>query len=437
MYKDFIFWATEYLNYFSLIFWGIKLFLKIYDAKTKRKEWVENVIIIVVSVPIVVFCVFNYQIVSYSNAITYLLISYFFIYFRLRTKESNEKIITLSAIYIQCMRLLDLLIVTVTLEINRVSRYVCWNLENMGFDRSIYMCLLAFSYYVVYYMLSSDSILFNLSENVICRLFMCIYTMLGIFCFCRVYQFEYMEQLIHYWTFYLVCLFIFCGTFLYYFFRIKEDEKNRLLNLRNDLLETNYQTLHKAYDENRMMYHDFRNHMLVLNQLIKEEKNQEALGYISTYIQRSLNINRRVASGCEIIDIIVNCKIAEANEKHINFLYEIDYIGKICIEDIDLCALLANLLDNAIEASEKIEKEKRSVYLKIKIRNHMLFIWEENSMQGVYREKNKFFQTDKKNRKLHGLGMKSIDNVVQKYDGHKEYNIQKNKFQIYISLPID
>lgn len=88
MYKDFIFWATEYLNYFSLIFWGIKLFLKIYDAKTKRKEWVENVIIIVVSVPIVVFCVFNYQIVSYSNAITYLLISYFFIYFRLRTKES-------------------------------------------------------------------------------------------------------------------------------------------------------------------------------------------------------------------------------------------------------------------------------------------------------------------------------------------------------------
>lgn len=58
-------------------------------------------------------------------------------------------------------------------------------------------------------------------------------------------------------------------------------------------------------------------------------------------------------------------------------------------------------------------------------------------MQGVYREKNKFFQTDKKNRKLHGLGMKSIDNVVQKYDGHKEYNIQKNKFQIYISLPID
>ena len=53
MCKQFIFWATEYLNYYSLIFWGIKLFLKKYGVKTGRKEWVENAIIIVVSAPVV------------------------------------------------------------------------------------------------------------------------------------------------------------------------------------------------------------------------------------------------------------------------------------------------------------------------------------------------------------------------------------------------
>ena len=51
-------------------------------------------------------------------------------------------------------------------------------------------------------------------------------------------------------------------------------------------------------------------------------------------------------------------------------------------------------------------------------------------------EKNRFFETSKKNKELHGLGMKSIDNVIRKYDGHKEYEIQKDKFQVYISIPL-
>ena len=53
MCKHLLFWATEYLNYFSLIFWGIKLFLKKYGVKTNRKEWVENAIIIAASAPVV------------------------------------------------------------------------------------------------------------------------------------------------------------------------------------------------------------------------------------------------------------------------------------------------------------------------------------------------------------------------------------------------
>lgn len=100
-----------------------------------------------------------------------------------------------------------------------------------------------------------------------------------------------------------------------------------------------------------------------------------------------------------------------------------------------MCALLANLLDNAIEACEKIDEEKRRISLKIKRVNDMLFIWSENSMKEIGKERSNFFQTNKENKILHGLGMKSIDNVVKKYDGHKEYGIQKDRFQIYISIP--
>ena len=243
------------------------------------------------------------------------------------------------------------------------------------------MICLAISYYLFYCLICNKQILFSLFDNWLYKGFVWLYSMFGIFCFCRVYQFEYMKQLIQYWTFYLICLFIFVGLFIYYLVKIKEEEKERILNMRNDFLESGYQSLRKAYDENRMMYHDFKNHMLVVNELIQEEKNREALEYINTYIHRTLSINQRVESGCKIIDIIVNCKNAEALEKCIQFTYEVDYIGEICIADIDMCALLANLLDNAIEACEKVDEERRQLDLKIKRVNDMLFIWIQNSME--------------------------------------------------------
>lgn len=360
MCRNLLFWATEYLNYFSLIFWGIKLFLKKYEVKTSRKAWVENLIIIAASVPVAIICVMNYYSVSYSNIITHILTLYHCVFIKKFTREKYKRIFTLSAMYIHCMRLIDLLIVTVIYEVNQVSRYVKWDLVNIGIARSIFLLCLSCSYYVIYRILIKSEWINYLKEN---SLFygwiFCGYSYLGISCFCRVYRFEYTGHLIQYWTFYLVCAFVMCGVFIFYIVRIQGEEKNRILNMRNDMLELNYQSLRKAYDENRMMYHDFKNHMLVMKQLIQEEKNKEALEYISAYTHGALSISQRVVSGCEIIDIIVNCKIAEAIEKYIDFTYEIDYIDKFCMEDNDICALLANLLDNAIEACENVENEKR------------------------------------------------------------------------------
>ena len=98
--------------------------------------------------------------------------------------------------------------------------------------------------------------------------------------------------------------------------------------------------------------------------------------------------------------------------------------------------IIGKLLDNAIEACEKNKGEKKWIYLKIRKRNHMLFIWLENSISKRKKNKINFFQSMKDNKELHGLGMKSIDNVIQKYDGYKEYKVQENQFQIYISLPV-
>ena len=437
MCKQVLFWVTEYLNYFSLIFWGIKLFLKKYDVHTVKKGWIENVIIIVVSAPVVWFCADNYRFVIYSNPLSYFIVLYMYVYIKIYTKGKEKQVLSLVAIYVNTMRLVDLLVVTIIFEVNRISRFAEWNLIYMGKARSIFMILLSLFYYTSYWLLTKNQLIEYLKENIIYRYCMFIYSFLGILCFCRVYRFEYSERLIEYWMFYLVCAFIMYGLFLFYIVQVKGEEKNRILNMRNDLLEANYQALKKVYDENRVLSHDFRNHVMAISHLIQEQRNVEALKYIEAYIEAASAVNQRVESGCEIMDIIINYKIAEATEKNIKFTDEVDYIGYINIEDIDICALMSNLLDNAIEACEKISNEDRWIYLKIKQNKNMLLIWVANSILENKKDHVDFFQSTKKNPIFHGLGIKSINNVIKKYEGYKIHEIQENKFQIFVSLPLD
>lgn len=78
MCRNYIYWATEFLNYMSLVFWGLKLFVNKYEIRIGRKAWVENLIIILSSLPIVIFSVDNYKIVVYSNMVSHTLVVYMY-----------------------------------------------------------------------------------------------------------------------------------------------------------------------------------------------------------------------------------------------------------------------------------------------------------------------------------------------------------------------
>ena len=101
-----------------------------------------------------------------------------------------------------------------------------------------------------------------------------------------------------------------------------------------------------------------------------------------------------------------------------------------------MCALMANLLDNAIESCDKILEENPWVNLKIVKRNDMLFIHLSNSISSNDLKKNSFFKSEKENSQLHGWGMKSIERVLRKYGGNKEYIIKKNHIEMFLNIPI-
>lgn len=437
MCRNYIYWVTEFLNYWSLAFCGFKLFIRRYDIQLIKSRKIGNVIIGSISIPIAMFSAGNFKYVEYSNPVTYILTIYVYLLLVLFAKNRMENAFSLIAIYVNSMRLIDLWIVAVISEVSRVSRYVSLDLIHMGIPRCILILILVIIYYYFYRLLDSSIFLDYLCENRLYCWVICIYSFCGTICFYRVYRFDYTAQLIQYWLFYLVCAFIVGGVFLIYVMKTKVKERERILNTRNDMMEANYQGLEKAYSENQMLYHDYKNHMLSVRQLIKEHKSEDALEYIDAYISLTAKVNRRINSGSKILDIIVNSKLGEAKAKNIDFTCEVGYVGDTGITDMDMCALMANLLDNAIEACERIEGERAWICLKIVRRNDMLLIKLGNSIAAADALKRDFFQSEKDKQKIHGWGMKSVEKVLKKYDGNKEHYIGDKEFEIFINIPIE
>lgn len=438
MYKEVVYFGAELLNYWAMTFWGMKLFASVYDIKVSTKKYIENILLALMCLPVAVILAGNSFYFLYSNSTTYIIIAYLFLAVKILCKKFSKEskgILSSIMMYVFVMRLIDLWIVAVISEANKISRYVYIDLIHKNDERLVFIIVLALCYYLIYRACKDSYFLKYLYDNNLYRRILCVYGYLGTSCFSIVYGLEYQENLLYYWIFYLICAFILIGIFLIYFVQIKGKEKERLLNMRNDMMEANYQGLQKAYDTNRMLQHDNKNHMLAMYELIKENKNEEALNYIDKWMALSKNFLAEICSGNEIIDIIVNSKVNEAKEKHINFEYDVELVGNIQIEDVDMCALLANLMDNAIEACEKIEHDSW-IYLKISRKNDTLLILLSNSISKEMLQKKSFFETEKENPHLHGWGMKSIENVIHKYDGEFEKIQKEDRLEIFVTLPL-
>lgn len=435
MYKEILYFGAELLNYWAMTFWGLKLLIEMYRVPLNIKQKTQNYLLGIISIPIALFCAGNYKYVSYSTSFTYFIILYLYIIMRIVSKRKCKVNLTLMACYVFIMRLIDLWFVAVITEVNKFSRHIYIELINMGIGRTIFMIILSCIYYCVYCICRKSYFIDYLRQNKFYRIVICAYSFVGNLCFCTVYRFDYKEKLISYWIFYLVCAFILVGGFLLYFIEIKGKERERLLNMRNDMMEANYQGLQKAYDANRVLQHDNKNHMLAMYELIKENKNEEALNYINMWMSISQKSLIGVKSGNEILDIIVNSKVNEAKDKQIDFQYDIKHLGDINIADVDMCALLANLIDNAIEASEKVIKNPW-IHLKIHRKNDTMLILIKNSISKEMLTKKKFFQTEKENSNLHGWGMKSIERVVHKYDGEIEHTWKEESFETFVTIPL-
>lgn len=207
-------------------------------------------------------------------------------------------------------------------------------------------------------------------------------------------------------------------------------ENERLLKYQNELIETHFEEVKNMYDNMRTWRHDFKNHIQSLKILASQNDVEGIKRYLSRLEEDLSSLELKVKTGNRMADAIINSKISLADAKGIKTIVDANIPIELKIKDVDLCTVIGNLFDNAIEASMKLAKDERMIRVYMDMKGTQLYISFTNI---TATKKRKTFTTDK--GKDHGLGLKSIDRIVESYGGYIARNDEDGAFTTEILLP--
>lgn len=230
------------------------------------------------------------------------------------------------------------------------------------------------------------------------------------------------------------CAFIVCSGYFYMRMRDIRKEKDDTV-LQNQILEKNYRTAEEAYETNAQLYHDMRNHFSLLQGYLAEGKVTEAQDYLRKISNASAAYVQTRWTGIDTVDYILGQKIAAAQKEGIQTEIHAEYPKDCSIDPVDLCTILTNLMDNAIESCMKQPQgAKRELKVTIRRINQFIIIKITNTSSHEPVIKDGMLVTSKKDSKYHGWGMKSVKAAAEKYHGTMKYEYQNSCFSVGVML---
>lgn len=198
-----------------------------------------------------------------------------------------------------------------------------------------------------------------------------------------------------------------------------------------------YNKLQEKTNEVRRIRHDFKDNLETAKLLIKENSDEsiEKASEIISAMEKSINATKLpVYSENVVVNAIVGAKAEEAKRKGVIINAFIDVPKDLNIESIDLNCVFLNLLNNAIEATEKLEYEEKQILLKSKLKAGYLFVKTENQFIGISTDEKGDIVTTKTDKDNHGIGTSLIKEIAKKYDGDFTTEINGNMFIACVNL---
>lgn len=214
-----------------------------------------------------------------------------------------------------------------------------------------------------------------------------------------------------------------------------QKRESEIIDLSNALMTKNYQKLYDIQTKISQQVHDFTNHLKTLDRLIC--KDEEAKEYVNALLHSPKQHTMQSHSGNHVIDAIINCKIDESVRIDAKFLYRVRLPHPdINISSVDICAVLSNQLDNALEACELLPNpEDRFISLDIWMRESFVFFKVINRTDKDP-EDGRLLLVSTKNESngMHGLGIKNIQETAERYNGSLEMTCTNGVFTSIVML---
>jgi len=215
----------------------------------------------------------------------------------------------------------------------------------------------------------------------------------------------------------------------------KARTEQEILKQQNENYLTQFDIVKKMVVNTRSLQHDISKHAATLSTLIDNDEKERALEYLGSFIDESYAEKPIANSGNIAIDSALNYKLQQAKLSGVDVSLGLMIPSDLDISAFDITVILGNLIDNAIDAASKFEKNKR-IQLQIKYEKETLFIHIENTFDGKIKTENNRIITTNRDREKHGYGLKNVKHIIAKYDGTLVVNYTKEIFSVDIILYI-
>ncbi|MGL5550032.1 MAG: GHKL domain-containing protein [Culicoidibacterales bacterium] len=214
-------------------------------------------------------------------------------------------------------------------------------------------------------------------------------------------------------------------------------ENFNILQRHTQTKEQYFKKVKENYVVTNALKHDFKNHALILQELVTTKNYAELQKYLHQFQTQLRNAELAAPSNNQIVNAIIGHHLAQCQQAAISFTYVLQIPEQLPFQEFDLVVLYGNLLDNALEACRRLAPEaSKSIHCKSRIQGDYYFLSISNTYDGKVSVANQHLLTRKKNKKTHGIGLENVQVTVAKYGGDCQITYDETQFSVAILLPL-
>ena len=204
----------------------------------------------------------------------------------------------------------------------------------------------------------------------------------------------------------------------------------RVAQFENEILQKHYEEVENMYQKMRGWRHDYRHHIQTMKVHAANKEYDEIEKYLEMLDDDLTNVETVIKTGNRMADAILNSKLSLAAANHIEVKAEAKIPVSLTVSELDLCIIIGNLMDNAIDACMELPPEKRLIRIYMEMKGNFLYFALTNTSGG---KKKKSFRSTK--GEGHGFGIARMDAVVEKYGGYITRASEDEAFSTEVLLP--